>query len=701
MVDNEEEQRKLLEHTPWFPDRVRVYKKLPQLPSGILQFSDETIDKLCMRNLCMSKYLICIVTRSVQSPLMRIFLQFILQYQNRTGPGAFDFHFLLHFAPDETSQALSMLNRFENMRYQSEMARLQESLLTKPVAGILDCIDVIHAESFNDVSLQFNPTEKECVLSLEIACLEHFHFLYSKPEKTVAFSQVHRRDKFSELPTGIKAAVLELPERKMSGNQHATSHWLDVKPLFGSTAHMWAIESLSSAEAADYSHLNLDCLMYSRYYRIKGLISFYANLSQVLEKQHYVHQGEVWHSSSCFLGSSGIPHSNAYTHATLGIADDSPISCHDSEANHVNISSLPSDVIERILSYFSFSACVMSMDSASCVRNLRYCITSCKGLANAAKTVILRSMNVVPFSSNYNNSASAGKAAGGAASTDGSLESVAEKALDGLNVSSLTLSQYQLALSNLSLSLVSLGVLHRIIWRARHHNARGNREFSNGNLDKALGHYILVFHDCLARRDLVKWVILVPEDFDLESCIDHDRQMLFTMEKNESLSSSSSMQCEKVSHMSVLDEWDARVLRGQTSRASRELNLIVMQSLTNASLCLMNLGKPAAALPLATWGLHGRPKLYPAQFCNLYCRRGIVYSWRTGEISDVEVECKLQAGTMGKARINQYKSRLCIVQALRALGKIAEAKDLCYKAINSFRRDPAIQNKFRDELARM
>ena len=106
------------------------------------------------------------------------------------------------------------------------------------------------------------------------------------------------------------------------------------------------------------------------------------------------------------------------------------------------------------------------------------------------------------------------------------------------------------------LSLVSLGVLHRIIWRAKHHNARGNREFANGNLARALGHYTLVFYDCLQKEDLLRWQDVIPEDFDFESCLHHDRYMLFSMTSPESTISFSSLQFNQRSHVSLLDEWD-------------------------------------------------------------------------------------------------------------------------------------------------
>ena len=60
---------------------------------------------------------------------------------------------------------------------------------------------------------------------------------------------------------------------------------------------------------------------------------------------------------------------------------------------------------------------------------------------------------------------------------------------------------------------------------------------------------------------------------------------------------------------------------------------------------------------------------------------------------------KLHVGTMSQASINWIKAELRAAQALRWLGRFAETRHVCMRALNRFRGDPATVKNFRKELA--
>jgi hypothetical protein len=606
-----------------------------------------------------------------------------------SGAGGARVHLLLALPPESQPGALARLNALETMA--AAQAR-----------SVLQCVDVIHPD---DVGA-FCPAGEGCAWWLQRACLEHFD------------------GHSAQLPDGAAAA----------GSARALVRFFEEQGLMCAGL---ASPGLAGTDWADLGR--------ARTARVKGLLASYGWVAQVLERQHEVHRAELWPRASCFQGSTAIPGSSACLHVTLGI-DDSvsirvarTITAATTATNHsatdpatdsaaaaaaadaptlTTIASLPPDALERVLSFFSFQQ--NPAHALSCVRNLRYCITSCKGLACAAKNVVLRSMRVVPDTNTNRTSSSTERgsdAAKGAANTNASLASVAALGLEGVDLAQLSLAHFQTALGNLSLTLVALGVPQRLVWRAKQHKARGNRELANGNFARALGHYALVFHKCLELPDaastrLASWQHLVPPEFDFQGCAHHDARMLFAPLD----SASGSMPNAGVHHISVLEEWDARVHHGRTSRAAASLNLIVMQSLADAAFCLLKMNEPRVALLFATWARDGpQSVLWWGLKDPLVVRR----PWRTGarsvdddDVQNAEVrvsrsrssssdtfnKCKLQAGTMSKAHIYRTRAELRMVQALRGLGRCADAKVLCVRALNRFRGDPAAGQYFRQEL---
>jgi len=324
--------------------------------------------------------------------------------------------------------------------------------------------------------------------------------------------------------------------------------------------------------------------------------------------------------------------------------------------------SLPTDVLTVVVSFLNND-----------VRAMRYTMTSCKRLMLSVRDVVYAHMNIQHF---------VGVGGTSSESSRGSTDFLSRLAETHLKKKqhALTsqLSKYRAASLHLSRALVTLGIPNRMLWRMNAHKSRGNAEFAQQKYGRALCHYLLVF------KSMSKLAIYFDSDFVTEELIkdhgvsfnfneavDMDIDLLYSVKK---IVNDEDTNCFGIDE--VFKEFDERNL-GFTSRASSELDYVNITCLTNASLCLLKLAKPNYALQFAKYAIE--PPIHVKGWRGQHGRSRS----RSGSGSPFNITCKAE---------------IRIGQALAAMRRWSEAKDLYRDCINRYRDDSKTSKKFRKLL---
>ena len=312
--------------------------------------------------------------------------------------------------------------------------------------------------------------------------------------------------------------------------------------------------------------------------------------------------------------------------------------------NTTSFLTLPSDVLSLIVS-------LLQND----IRSTRYVLTTCTCMMSIVRTTLYHRLRL------YEN---------GLRSNSNIDQNLLEKTSNAAITSAppdlhKTLDRYRTASKRLSVAMVTLGIPHRIVWRMKQHKLRGNAEFKMEHYGRALCHYMLIFKcfnklSVYMERDYVISQLAneVAPDFDFNAAHEMDKNMLYAVEKN-------STEDEKDTYTfgidELLKEFDERVL-GYCSVASSELDSICIQSLCNASLCLIKLSKIDYALQFAKYA-----KEAPTH----------VKGWR------------------GQSKMEHFKPDIRIGQSLQALQRFDEAKVVFRNGLNKWRSNSKITKQFR------
>jgi hypothetical protein len=331
----------------------------------------------------------------------------------------------------------------------------------------------------------------------------------------------------------------------------------------------------------------------------------------------------------------------------------------DTNIRHSLLLCLPIDLLAIICSF-------LYNDLVS----IRYTMTTCKRFMLPIRSLVYKTMNINHVLSDHINEKNINDSK--SKSNDALfLNDIAEENLKKCNHLTTLLSKYRTASKHLSMALVTLGIPHRMLWRMNAHKSRGNAEFEQKKYGRALCHYLLVF------TSMSKLSIYFDSDFVTEKLINdyghtfnftdavkYDNKLLFTVQK---ILNDKDTNCFGIDE--VFKEFDERIL-GFTSKASSELDYINITCLQNASLCLLKLNLPDYALQFAKYS-----KKTPID----------VKGWR---------------GQHGVTRSLQkkFKSDIRIGQALAAMQRWDEAKDVYRQCINKFRHDTKITKRFRKLL---
>ncbi len=417
----------------------------------------------------------------------------------------------------------------------------------------------------------------------------------------------------------------------------------------------------------------------------------------------------LWPFTTSCTGSSAIPGSRScvpvllQVEATAGIVPATSL-----------LAALPADALQLIVSFLRHHR-----PSGSGLRDLRYLATSCKGWALAVRSVVLRAMGLQQLvGANGDESQQGGDRAGDEAGGTASLRSaVLEDAANAVLhrvESNGSYSHLHRASAHLLHSLVTLGIPERILWRLRHHKARGNLEFKAGNWRRAFCHYMLILagagkravgSDALLQSRFVATqamrLVEPSPDFDFLRALALDQQLGFTLlfEPDDvpqdnyddvggdgddngkgagggeagASARRSGLTWEMLDNYvedtycrpplsDLFPQWDATVL-GAVSRASTELDDVCLQALTNASLCCLKLGSPQLALRLAVHARAGCDGRQPKPGSNALKPVGV--GNKTTRWHAYPELARLP-----------YKASLRVGQALTALGRLGEAREL-------------------------
>ena len=361
--------------------------------------------------------------------------------------------------------------------------------------------------------------------------------------------------------------------------------------------------------------------------------------------------------TTAYPGSEMMIQSNMNHNCPLSLRINDAISLPPPRSTDAWLLRLPKEVlVVHILSSFLYPD----------VRDLRYLLTSCKQALAAVRDTVFNAMKL--------NSLTSSNKEGGRQQHE--REALIEKVSSACmpNNGEETIAMCMQARQHLSSALVILGVPHRMLWRIHAHKKRGNAEFEHKKYGRALCHWLLAlnnisklsiyFNENFVTKYLTKKY--APE-FDFDSAHAMDVEHHFTV-TNHNSSSSSSSNTYHGGVDDVLQDWDDRML-GYCSRASSELDHCIISCLMNASLCLLKLEEPAYALQFAKYAKE--PPVH-------------VRGWRGQEQLPI---C--------------FKADVRIGQALQAMQRYQEAKEVFQHGCNTFRKDIKITKIFRGLLVKL